>query len=70
MNIVEKLAAEIQRVTALRARYQELQDLPQACAGPAIALMDHSLRNAQAAAGSGDIERIIAAIKDLEGFTE
>ena len=67
-----KLAAEISRVTALRAHYEEIGRLcgPQAMVGPAIALMTAAINNGIQAANSPDIVGQIVAVRDLEGFTE
>ena len=76
MNAAEALAGEIERVSTLRAEYRSLET---AMAGtwvgrqvnllPVIAMIDRSLERAKRAAGSNDAVEVIAAIKDLRGFT-
>ena len=63
-----KLAAEISRVTTLRAQYEAVGRLIGSTMNvmPAIYMMTKSLDNAIAAANSPDIEEQIRAIRDLE----
>ncbi len=70
MNVAEKLAREISRVTALRCRYVALRGTPQVNVEPAIAMMSSALENAFLAAGVDDGITQMNAIAVLEGFTE
>ena len=69
MNAAEKLAAEIERVSALREQYRELDGTPGVNVKPAIFLMTASLERAKQVAGTDDAVEYLRAIKDLEGFT-
>ncbi len=69
MNLPEKLAREIARVTELRGQYAELVGMPGGNVRPVMFLIDHALEQAKLAAGSPDIEGQMAAVFDLEGFT-
>jgi len=68
MNVPEKLAREIRRVTELRCRYEEIGKLPNVIVGPAMMLMDAALEQACKAAGTLDAVAQIAAQQGLEGF--
>lgn len=70
MNVAEKLAREIARVTELRGQYESLRGLPQVNVAPALAMMNAALERAKRAAGLDDTLAQIAAVHDLEGFTE
>jgi hypothetical protein len=69
-NLPGKLAAEIARVAKLQASYQQLRSLPglHVNCGPVLELIERALAGAIAAAGSGDIAQMAAAVQDLEGF--
>lgn len=69
MNLPEKLADEIIRVSRLCAQYEELRGKPNVNVEPVILMMTVSLDKSVKAIGSGDIEQQIRAVKDLEGFT-
>jgi hypothetical protein len=74
INAAERLAAEIERVTRLRAQYEDAQEIVDATGGrgnmrPAILLMSRSIDAAIKAVGSNDAVDVLRAIKDLEGFT-
>jgi hypothetical protein len=66
MNVAEKLAHEISRVTTLRAQYASLDGMPQSMR-PVMFLMDRTLQCAKAAVA---VEDQIVALKNLEEFTE
>lgn len=66
MNAAEKLAREIWRVASILWMYQEIG----AAGQPALILMKSSLDQACKAAGSNDGVAVIAAIQDLEGYSE
>lgn len=68
MNVPEKLAREIRRVTELRCQYEEVGKLPNVIVGPAVMLMDAALEKACKAAGLDDALVQIAALRELEGF--
>lgn len=72
MNAAEKLAHEIERVSSLREMYRDAGRLggPQACVGPAVALMTESLDRAKRAMGADDAIETLRAIQDLQGWTE
>ena len=70
MNLPEKLAREISRVTQLREQYISLRSWPGVNVEPAIYMMEDALEKAKQAAGSPDIEGQISAVKDLEGYTD
>jgi len=69
VNLPEKLAREIGRVTELRRQYAALDGMPQVNVKPAMALMDAALEIAKLAAVSADIEAQLLAIRILGGFT-
>lgn len=66
MNAAEKLAREIWRVSAIAWMYREIG----AAGQPALILMNSSLEQACKAAGSNDALAVIAALRDLEGYSE
>ena len=70
MNVAEKLAREISRVTALRCRYEELRGDAWEDAEPAIAMIAAAIEAGLKAAGVDDAITQMKAIKELEGFTE
>jgi hypothetical protein len=71
MNVAEKLATEIMRVTELRERYRALLGQPNVNVKPAILIMmDRALAVACVAAGIPDAITQLNALKELEGFTE
>lgn len=64
------LAAEISRVTELRAQYEEAQRLvPSSGCRPAIVMMTLALDRAIRAAGSPDIAGQAHALAELKDFT-
>ena len=68
MNVAEKLAREIRRVTELRERYRGLDKMPRVNTAPAMAMMHSALEAACVAAGQDDAEVQLAALRELEGF--
>lgn len=70
MNVPQKLATEISRVTMLRERYKSFRGMGSVNVEPAIALMTHAIDAAIQAAGVNDALTQIDALKNLEGFTE
>lgn len=68
VNVAEKLAREIRRVTELRERYREAGKMPGIIVAPAMMMMDTALNSACEAAGLDDAEAQIAALKMLQGF--
>ena len=70
MNIAEKLAREISRVTEIREHYEALRHMPNVIVAPQIAMMTATLEDAFAAARSNDPVHVIRALANLEGFTE
>lgn len=68
MNVAEKLAREIRRVTELREQYAKLDGMPNVIVKPAMMMMNMALDAACEAAGMNDALTQIAALKDLEGF--
>lgn len=69
-NLPETLALEIRRVTEIREQYRALDGMPGVNVGPVLALTERALTSACVAAGSDNIGDMIAAVKDLRGFTE
>lgn len=69
MNAAEKLAGEIERVTMVREHYRLREAIPGANMQPAIMLMTAAIEKAKAAVGSGEAVDVVAALKDLEGFS-
>jgi hypothetical protein len=70
MNVAEKLAREIRRVTELREQYARMDGMPNINVKPAMAMMNLALNAACEAAGMNDAEVQIAAVKELESYTE
>jgi hypothetical protein len=68
--IPDALAAEISRVTALRAHYANASSIARQGEhfAPALFLMDASLKAAVAAAASDDLAAQILALEDLERY--
>ena len=69
MNVAEKLAREIARVTELRCQYESLRGIRNANPEPAIAMMTAALEGACLAAGHDCALDQMEAIRELEGFT-
>lgn len=70
MNVAEKLASEIERVTVLREQYKSLDGTPGVNVKPAVYTMTLAIDAAKEAAGIDDAEIQIAALHELQGFTE
>jgi len=68
MNVAEKLAREIMRVTELRCQYEEVGRMPNVIVQPAMMLMDAALEQACKASGVDDALIQMAALQDLERF--
>lgn len=68
MNLPEKLAREIRRVTELREQYRKLEGTPNVMVAPAMAMMNLALETACTAAGDDNVINQILALKELEGF--
>lgn len=68
MNVAEKLAREIARVTELRGQYASMDGVPGVNVKPVMALIDTALEAAKRAAGVDDAVEQIRALQDLEGF--
>lgn len=69
-NAAEKLASEIERVSAIRQEYMSMRGRPQVNVEPAIAMMTAAIDQGIAAASSNDALRVMAALRELKGFTE
>ena len=67
MNVAEKLAAEISRVSALREQYRSLDGMPGVNVKPAVWMMDVALDKAKEAAGIDDAIIQMTALVELEG---
>jgi hypothetical protein len=65
MNIAENLSREIERVTLVRSAYRLV---PGTNTRPAIALMDAAIEAGHNAAGSGDAQTVIEAVRALQEF--
>ncbi len=70
MNVPEKLACEIERVAILRERYKTLDGTRGVNVKPVLFMMNSALDSAKSAAGLNDAETQIAALNELQGFTE
>ena len=70
MNVAEKLAREITRVTTIRANYAALDGKRGLEIKPALWLIDLDLERAKRAAGMDDAVEQIAALQELEGWQE
>lgn len=68
MNVPEKLAREIRRVTELRCFYEEIGKTQNILVQPAMMLMDAALEQACKAAGLDDAPVQMSALQELEGF--
>jgi hypothetical protein len=68
MNLPEKLAREIGRVTVMRCRCEAIAAIFNV--QPLILLMDAALENAMLAAGIDDGITQLDAVNRLEAFTE
>ena len=66
MNIAEKLAEEIQRVTEVKSQFERMRGMPNVIVEPQIAMLQQSLKAAQRAAGSGNAHEVMTALKDLK----
>lgn len=66
MNIAEKLSRQIERVTLLRCTYRLVTGTN---TRPAVALMDAAIEAGHHAAGSGDAQTVIEAVRALQEFT-
>lgn len=72
MNMGEALSREVERVSALRARYEETGRITKDAGPmqPAIVMMNGALEQAHMAAGSANALWVLRAYEDLRGFTE
>ena len=70
MNAAEKLSREVERVTTIKAHFEELRSMPNVIVEPQIIIMQASLERAHKAAGSNDPLQVMQAIGDLEGYSE
>lgn len=70
MNVAEKLSREIARVAILRERYMSLDRMPGVNVKFVLVRISNALDIAHAAAGVDDALEQIAALRELEGFTE
>lgn len=68
MNLAERLAREIRRVTELRATYREIGSKTGINVEPARLMMHMALESACKAAGLDDATVQRAALAELEGF--
>ena len=70
MNVAEKLARELVRVTELRSQYEDIRGAKGVNVEPAIYRMTIAIDQGVKAAGVDDAITQMKAIKELEGFTE
>ena len=70
MNVAERLAREIARVTKIREHYAALDGMPGINVKPALFLMDQELEAAKLAAGQDDAIAQMAALEYLAGYDE
>ena len=70
VTVGTKLLHEIERVSGLRQRYRDLDGRPGINVKPVLFLMDRTISEAKDAIHSDDPARAIAAMNELEGFTE
>ena len=70
MNLYEKLASEISRVTALRCQYESMRGIQGVNVEPAMLLMSAAIEGGIGAAGRGEVDEMIEAVRELEGFSE
>ena len=68
MNVAEKLARELCRVTELRLRYIEVGKMPNVIVQPAVMLMELAIEQGCIAAGCNDALIQMDAVRELEGF--
>ena len=65
-----KLVREIRRVEALRSRYDAVRELPYVDVSSVLKMFDDSLARATEAVASGEPSAQLAAIRDLQGYTD
>jgi hypothetical protein len=70
-TVGSKLPKEIARCEAILAEYVEASNMPgmRGSMGPVIYMLGESLRLAKKANDEQDVIRMIAALRDLEGYT-
>ena len=69
-NLVEGLAAQIKRVTEIKAQYESMRGMPNVIVEPQIMMMEAELNEAVGALGSGDILRMMPIYQTLAGYGE
>lgn len=70
MNLVEKLAREIKRVTEIKGHYEALRGQRNVIVEPQIAMMEAELEQACLVIGRGDIPEMMATIASLQETTD
>lgn len=67
MNLVEGLLDEMNRVREIKKLYESL---PDGVGMIGASIMDHSIKQAEKAVGSGDIMKMLPALQELKGFKD
>jgi hypothetical protein len=70
MNLVEGLAAQIKRVTEIKAQYESMRGMPNVIVEPQIRMMEAELKEAIEALGSGDVIRMMSIYQTLAEYSE
>jgi hypothetical protein len=76
LNVAEKLAREISRVTAIRVHHEQAAEecaqrgVVNANFQPAIAMMNAALEGAFVASGANNALATLRALNELEGFSD
>ena len=65
-----RLIREIRRVENLRARYDAVRDLPHVDVSSVLKMFDDALSKATKAAAGENRSAQLAAIRDLQGYTD
>ncbi len=69
-SLAYALPAEIERVIALRSKYEALRSLPNVLVEPQIAMMSDLISRALRVSASGDVIEMIRVYEELKGWSE
>jgi hypothetical protein len=67
-SLAEVLPREIERVIAVRSRYEALRSLPNVIVEPQIAMMSIAISRAIKASAAGDVVEMLRAYEELKGW--
>jgi len=69
-TLAEGLPKQINRVREVQEHFKELRGMPNVICEPQIAMMEHSIKLAIEAQGSGDVIQMLKCYEDLKGYED